>query len=231
MSEGQLITQELITLYQLDTTALGGQWFYFTSAEDAATLIVWGGQQYSPLPMQAQGFEMTTKGAIPQPSVTISNVYGAASTLLREYKGLLGAKLIRILTLRRFLDDGSTPDANALISRDVFVVAQKTSHTPVMVAFKLASAMDQQGVELPRRLILRDLCSHVYRTWRPDLGAFDYSKATCPYSGVTNWDVNDQVNVPPPQDQCSRTMIGCMNRFPGGQPLPARFFPAVGRVK
>lgn len=227
----QLVTQGLITLYQLDTTPLGGQWFYFTSAEDADTQIVWGGQQYSPLPMKAEGFEMTSKGAIPTPTVTISNIFGAASTLLLEYKGLLGAKLIRILTLRRFLDDGSTPDTGAMITRDVFVVAQKTSHTAVNVSFKLASAMDQQGVQLPRRLILRDLCSHVYRTWRPEIGAFDYSKATCPYSGPTNWDVNDNVNVAPPYDQCSRTMIGCMNRFPGGQPLPARFFPAVGRIR
>lgn len=69
-----LTTEGLITLWQLDTTSLGGPWFYFTSASDANHEIIWGGQLYSPLPMDAQGFEMTTRGAFPTPSVTISNL-------------------------------------------------------------------------------------------------------------------------------------------------------------
>src|SRR5262249_29400939 len=65
MSENQLTTEGLITLYQLDTIRLGGQMFYFTSAQDFDHEITWGGQPYVPLPMDAQGFEMNTKGALP----------------------------------------------------------------------------------------------------------------------------------------------------------------------
>ena len=224
-----LTTEGLITLWQLDTTSLGGPWFYFTSASDAEHEIVWGGQLYSPLPMDANGFEMTTRGAFPTPSVTISNLYGAGNLLLDSYKGLVGAELIRILTLRRFLDDGGTPDPAAYITRDKFVVAQKTSHTAVAIAFKLASRIDVEGTQLPRRQILRDVCTHLYRVWDPVAGAFDYRNATCPYTGAAYFNTSNQP-TDAAHDQCSRNLGGCLARF-GPQPLPARFFPGVGKVK
>jgi lambda family phage minor tail protein L len=224
-----LTTEGLITLWQLDTTLLGGPVFYFTSAEDFTHEIVWGGQLYSPLPMDATGFEMTTRGAFPTPSVTISNLYGAGNLLLDSYKGLVGADIVRILTLRRFLDDGETPDPNAYITRDKYVVAQKTSHTAVAIAFKLATRMDVEGTQLPRRQILRDICSHVYRAFDPATGGFDYSRATCPYTDAAFF---DPLNKPTDaaHDQCSRNLVGCQLRFPG-QVLPARFFPGVGKVR
>jgi lambda family phage minor tail protein L len=225
----QLVTQGLLTLYQLDTTMLGGQMFYFTSAQDFITEIWWGGQPYVPLPMEASGFEMTTRGAFPQPNITISNLYGAGNLLLDSYRGLVGADLVRILTLRRFLDDGASPDLNAYITRDKFVVAQKTSHNAVAIVFKLATRMDQEGTQLPRRQILRDVCTHVYRVWNAETLAYNYSRVSCPYTGSGAWDTT---NAPTDatHDQCSRTMAGCSLRFGGGV-LPARFFPGVGKVK
>ena len=224
----QLVTEGLITLFQLDTRNLGGQMFYFTSAEDAETAIIWGGQQYAALPMDASGFEMTTRGAIPQPNVTISNLFGAGNLLLDSYKGLIGATLYRILTLRRFLDDGATPDAGAYITRDAFVVSQKTSHNALAIVFKLASRMDQEGVQLPRRQILRDICTHTYRFWNPAFG-FDYSLATCPYTASYSFDINNQP-TDYPHDICQRSIGACRLRF-GDQVLPARFFPGVGKIK
>jgi lambda family phage minor tail protein L len=224
-----LTTEGLVTLWQLDTRTLGGPVFYFTSAQDFETEIVWGGQSYTALPMEATGFEMTTRGAIPQPTVSISNLYGAGNLLLDSYKGLVGAELVRILTLRRFLDDGETPDPAAYITRDKFVVAQKTSHNAVVIAFKLASRIDVEGTQLPRRQILRDVCTHTYRAFDPATGSFDYSRASCPYVGAADFDTankpTDDAN-----DQCSRNLGGCQLRFPG-QVLPARFFPGVGKVK
>lgn len=232
MSESQLNVDGLITLYQLDTTRQGGPVFHFTSATDFDTDIYWGGQLYSPVPMKAEGFEMTTKGAPPTPTVTVSNLYGAGNLLLDAYLGLIGSDFTRILTLRRFLDDGATPDANAMITRDKFVVAQKTSHTAIEIVFRLATRMDQEGTKLPRRQILRDVCTHTYRYWDNAINDFNYSKASCPYTGGMFYDVNDNyVGFDMRSDMCSRTMAGCLLRFPGGQPLPARFFPGVGKVK
>jgi lambda family phage minor tail protein L len=224
-----LVTEGLITLWQLDTRTLGGPVFYFASAQDFDTIITWGGQDYQALPMEASGFQMTTRGAIPTPTITISNLYGAGNLLLDSYKGLVGADVVRILTLRRFLDDGATPDPNAYISRDKFVVAQKTTHNATAIAFKLASRMDVEGTMLPRRQILRDVCTHTYRVFDATTGAFDYSTASCPYTGAADFDTT---NAPTDNahDQCSRNLGGCQLRFPG-QVLPARFFPGVGKVK
>jgi lambda family phage minor tail protein L len=223
-----LCTDGLITLYELDLTRLGGPKYFFSSAGDIDTDIFWGGQIYTPLPMEATGFEYTTRGAIPQPTVTMSNLFGAGNLLLDSYKGLIGADLIRILTLRRFLDDGETPDAAAYITRDVFVVAQKTSHNAVAIAFKLASRIDQQGTQLPRRQIMRDVCSHIYRYWDPALGYVNYSKATCPYTGGAAFNVSDQPTTWE-NDVCSRRRTGCQARFI--DVLPGRFFPGVGLTK
>lgn len=228
MSDSQLVTEGLITLFQLDTSFMNGPTHYFTSAADRDTVIFWGGEQYFPMPIDAQGFEMTSKGALPTPSIQLSNLYGAGNALLDTYNGLVGAQVTRIVTLRRFLDDGSTPDPLAYISRDVFVVAQKASHDAVQITFKLASRMDQEGAQIPRRQILRDVCQHSYRFWNGF--NFDYSKATCPYTGTSAWDPLDQV-TDWPHDQCSRSMIGCTNRFGRWSALPARFFPGVGKVK
>jgi lambda family phage minor tail protein L len=222
-----LCTDGLITLYQIDLTRQGGPIYYFTSAADADTDIYWGGQIYTPLPMDASGFEYTTRGAIPQPSVTFSNIFGAGNLLLSTYNGLVGADLVRTVTLLRFLDNGTTPDPEAYISRDRFVVAQKTSHTAVAIVFKLAARIDQQGTQLPRRQILRDVCSHIYRFW--DGAEFNYSKVTCPYTGDACFDVNDQP-VTQALDVCSHTRAGCKARF-GSLPLPGRFFPGVGMVR
>jgi lambda family phage minor tail protein L len=227
MADSPLATEGLVVLYQLDTIRLGGPIFYFASATDFDRQIFWGGQQYSPLPMEATGFEYTTRGALPQPTVTISNIYGAGNLLLDSYRGLVGATVTRILTLARFLDDGETPDGSAFIQRDVFVVAQKTSHTAVAIAFKLASRMDQEGTMLPRRQMLRDVCSHTYRFF--DTDHFDYSLASCPYTGPGYFNTADQPTTPD-LDICSRSQAGCTARF-GSLPLPARFFPGVGRVK
>jgi lambda family phage minor tail protein L len=223
-----MFTEGLVTLYRLDCTPLGGSWYYFGSATDFTHDIIWGGTLYTPLPMEATGFEYTTRGAIPQPQIKISNLYGAGNSLVDGNNGLVGAYLLRYVTLRRFLDDGATPDANAYITYDRFVVAQKTSHTAIDITFKLAAKIDQQGTQLPRRLITRDFCSHTYRRWTGS--AFDYSKATCPYTASSSWDANNNV-ADYPHDACSRSIIGCQLRFPGGQPLPGRFFPGVGKIR
>ena len=130
------------------------------------------------------------------------------------------------------LDDGATPDAGAMITREKFVVAQKTAHNAKEIVFRLATRMDQEGTKLPRRQFLRDVCNHTYRFWDDSIGAFNYSKATCPYTGGLFFDAADNyVGVNMKADMCSRTMRGCTLRFGTGVPLPGRFFPGVGKVK
>lgn len=218
----------IIHLFQLDLARLGGPIYYFTGAATMTRPIVWGGNLYVGMYIEASGFEMTTKGTLPQPNLVISNLYGAANLLLSEYRGLIGAQVTRYRTMERFLDDGETPDPNAYLSKDVFRIAQKTSHTPMQIVFKLATPLDQEGVLLPKRQVLRDVCNHTYRRPLPD-GSYDYTNVTCPYVGVPTFDTRNRPSVHM-EDSCSRNHKGCSLRFPN-VPLPGRFFPGVGRIK
>jgi lambda family phage minor tail protein L len=223
-----MITQGVVSLYDLDTRPAGGPVLHFCSIADFDTPIRRGGVTYQPIPMEATGFEWRGAGALPQPVLVVSNVFGAMNLLFAEFGELLGCGLTRIRTLERWLDDGSSPDPEAEIGRDIFVIAQKQSHTAVAVAFKLAWRIDQEGTLLPRRVVLRDVCTHVYRRWTGT--AFDYSLASCPYTGAAMFDTDDQPTSNGAQDQCSRRMTGCRARF-GKLALPTRAYPAVGRVR
>ncbi len=106
------------------------------------------------------------------------------------------------------------------------MVAQKTSHTALAIVFKLAARWDVESMQLPRRQILRDVCTHTSRYWNPVTLAFDYRRTTsCPYAGSLFFDTFNRP-TDAEHDQCSRSMTGCTRRF-GGSVLPARFFPGV----
>lgn len=207
-----------------------GEILYFASATDDEREIYWGGNHYVGLPIDATGFEMTSKGAPPQPNVTISNIFGAGNTLEREFHGLVGAEMTRYVTLERFLDDGETPDPLAFINKDVYVVAQKMSHNIASMVYKLATRIDVEGAMIPRRQIFRDTCTHTYRAWNAKTNSFDYSIATCPYTDETRF--FNILNLPTdaPNDICSRNFGGCKARFTQNR-IPGRFFPGVAKVR
>lgn len=66
--------------------------------------VVWQGNRYNALPIQATGFEFSGKGSIPRPVLTVSNITSLMSGVLREYSDLIGAKVTRRKTLVKYLD-------------------------------------------------------------------------------------------------------------------------------
>lgn len=178
----------LVTLFQLDLNPLGvATILYFTSDNMGdGTEIVFEGKTYTQVDVAANGFEFSGTGPIPTPSLSVSNVGGFLGSLLQDYGDLVGAGVTRIRTFSSFLDGEA--DRAGLVAyeeyafpKDIYTVEQKTSHTKLLVEWKLSSALDQQGRMLPARQVLRDNCLHTYRYWNGS--AFDYSRATCPYKG------------------------------------------------
>lgn len=222
------VTEGVMSIYDIDLSILGGPVLHFCSLADFTSMFSRGGVEYTPIPMEATGFEWKSNGPMPQPTIIVSNAYGGMNILFNEYGELLGVPVTRIRTLWKWMDQGSNPDPNAEIGRDIFVIAQKTSHTPVAVAFKLAWKVDQEGTVLPRRQALRDVCTHIYRRWTG--AGFDYSIATCPYAGGAMFTLGDQPTSNGSEDQCSRRLSGCRIRFPN-QALPSRAYPALGRIR
>jgi lambda family phage minor tail protein L len=103
-------------------------------------------------------------------------------------------------------------------------------HNKRIIEWQLSSAIDQQGVTLPGRQVLRDTCTHTYRSFNTVTQTFDYSNATCPYTGALSFGLDDAPSGAS-GDICSKQLSGCKKRFGNNGNLPTRAFPGVGRVQ
>ena len=76
--------------------------------------IIWAGNQYLKMPIQAEGFAFR-KGQLPRPTLTVSNALGTITAILLNVNqvttgnDLTGATVTRIRTLARYLDAVNFP--------------------------------------------------------------------------------------------------------------------------
>jgi lambda family phage minor tail protein L len=218
----------LIELFQLDTTSLGGSIYYFTASSNNYGPIAYGGISYTPIDIEATGFEYSGTGTLPTPHIKIANTTLVLSAAVITLNDLVGAVLTRIRTFAQFLDTGLNPDSNAQFIPDVYNVEQKVNHNKVFIEWQLSAAMDQEGRYLPSRIILRDVCSHTYRFW--DGSDFDYTKASCPYTGTSYFDTNDTPQLSAANDTCGKHLSSCISRFGQTGTLPTWQMPGVGQI-
>jgi lambda family phage minor tail protein L len=162
---------ELIVLYELDLTAkiskytgAPGTIFYFHDGiQQGTNLISFKGHTYSPFPIKAEGFEWNTRGVLPRPKLTVSNIGSVVSALCLEFDDLIGATLVQRRTFSAFIGGGSEPDNTKEFTPQIFVIDRKASETNTSVSFELATGMDAEGVLLPRRQVLATACPFLYR--------------------------------------------------------------------
>lgn len=235
MTTPELIVSELqklapsavIELFQLDTTAFGGSIYYFHAGTNGLRQnITWQGQEYVAYPIQVSGFEFSAGGQIPRPVMQVSNVTGAITTLVLAYDDLLGAKVTRKRTMSKYLDavnftGGVNPDADpdAEFNDDIYYVERKASETAEAVSFELSASFDVQGVKLPRRQIIQNICPWKYRS------------AECSYAGTNYFDKNDNPVGSLSADICGKKLSSCEVRFGTNAELPYGGFPAAGLLK
>ncbi|MGK9084931.1 phage minor tail protein L [Brucella intermedia] len=227
-----------VNLFILDLTPIGvGQIFYLTNSvnkkEDGTyEPLRFGGVDYTPVDIKTSGWELTGQGPFPRPKVTVSNALDFLAGLLYEFDDLVGAKFTRVRTYRQFLDGEAEADPTAYYPPDIYRIEQKTKQGATEIEFVLAAAVDQQGLTVPRRKMLRDTCTHTYRIPKPG-GGFDYSKATCPFAEARYYDASGNPTTAD-KDQCGLLLSDCRLRFrPAGgvkQPLPTRAFPGLIRT-
>lgn len=195
-----------------------------------AWVPVWGGNAYTPIPFEASGFERSGSGPFPRPKVRMSNLFNEGSALAQEYMDLMGAVVTRRRVYPENLDNGAFPDPLAQMAPDVFIVDRKSMQNGTVIEWELASALDQQGVMLPGRQILRDVCPWSYRVW--DGTKFVYAAENgCPYTGTDYFNDKGQSVASPELDKCSHQLnSGCRRRYGTKADLPFGGFPMVGRL-
>lgn len=138
--------------------------FYFSNwSQEDGVGAMFGGIEYVPMPVRAQGFEINSSSAPSEPTLTVSNVGLTWTGLINRWDDLIGCKLIRRRVLRRYLDDGATPSVTGAWPDEPWFIEQKQSENKMMVTFALSTAFALDDVKLPKRLALRYTCSWTYR--------------------------------------------------------------------
>ncbi|BDU72402.1 phage minor tail protein L [Mesoterricola silvestris] len=194
-----------IYLYVLDATGIGGAVSYFCASSTAAGAnIVWQGVTYTAIPIEAEGFATNAKGTLPRPKITVSNIGGVVGAMVRDFKDLVGAKLIRKVTYAKHLDGMPGADPNRCMPDEIWIINQKTSEVPESITFELMAPIDAQGMKLPRGIIQATTCR-----WSSE------NTDVCPYVMTC--------------DKGLATANGCKVHYPTGN-LPFGAFPGTQSI-
>jgi lambda family phage minor tail protein L len=210
---------------QLDSTLHGASTtYYWHNGVNAAVTgnIVFASNTYVRLPVEATGFDYTSSGSLPRPTLRISNLFSDMTALLLLVNAttpgndLGGATVRRIRTLKKFLDGEAAADPNARFPTEIWYVDRKSNENRDLVEFELASKFDLAGVMLPQRQIIANVCQWKYRG------------AECGYTGSNYWNVNDQSVGTLAADVCGKRVESCKLQFGATAELPFGSFPGAG---
>ena len=208
----------IIELFQLQLTeAVNGvdsTLYYHAGTNELTADIVFAGITYAATPIEVDGFEVTTKGTLPRPSMRVANANSAVSALLVLYNPL-NAKVTRIRTCKKFLDavnfSGGNPsaDSSAKFEDEIWYIDRVANENPQVVEFELTSKLDLTNLALPRRQIVE------HCPWQ-------YRGSECGYRGTRYFDVNDSSVTSASADVCGKRISSCELRFPSGQGIGPR---------
>lgn len=223
---GKLQRPARIELFKIDATELGGSIVYLHNGtnNNHNGPLVWQGQAYQAFPIEGSGWDKSTTGPMPRPLLKVSNAFGLVGGLVREFRGLRGAKVIRKQVLATYLDEvnfeGGNPyaDPNAGWPDELWKIDRRAPSDHRVVTFELASPMDVADVMLPRRQVL-DICTVEYRG--PE----------CGYTGGPVARIDDTPTDDPDEDDCSHCLRGCRLRQWPDNELPFPGFPGAGSIQ
>lgn len=180
---------------------------------------------YQPFPVEATGFEFNGE-QLPRPKLRIANVDQMVGGIVRGNDDLVGAKVCRWRTFAKYLDASnylagvSEADPTAYFPPDVFYIERKIVETKEILEFELVSAMDLQGIKLPKRQVMANMCP------------FKYRGAECGYTGAAHPIPGsikpDGSAVTDGCDKGLSTDHGCKAHWGTTVALPFGGFPAAG---
>lgn len=208
--------------------------------------IKFDGNAYPAVPVEVDGFEFSSNGTLPRPTLRVANVNNAITALILLYNPL-GAKVQRIRTFAKFIDtvnfNQQVPFApendidNTLTAQnndpliaqtfndtsdpnakmvETWYIDRVSAENQQFVEFELSPKIDLANVGLPRRTI-EEFCPWKYRG------------AECGYKGRSCFTVNDSVlpdsekivvNGVVTNDICGKRVSSCQARFGNAQTLP-----------
>ncbi|WP_164516415.1 phage minor tail protein L [Minwuia thermotolerans] len=221
----------VVTLWELDATAIGGSLFRFTAQSESDASLVFGGVTYVPVPCRASGFGRTARGQQRRPRIELQDAAKLILAEVRALDGLRGAKLTRIRTFRDHLDDGDDPDPTAVWPPEVYLINRRVSgDARTSLTFELANSLDQAGVMIPAGTAMKGFCNFIYRRYDAGSEAFVVdAHDPCPFTGAAMFDAEGEAVTDPADDVCGKRLTDCKLRFGQTAALPYRGFPGLRR--
>lgn len=203
----------------------GERIYFHAGTNQLGENIKWQGQEYVRYPIEASGFEFSGSGPAPRPKLLVSNFMSSVTAVLMGNDDLLGFKVTRKRTLAKYMDaenfknGNANADPDSHFADDIYYIDRKAAETSEAVEFELVSALDLQGVKLPRRQIIQNSCCWKYRS------------ANCGYAGNRFYDKNDQPTTNSKDDFCGKKLKSCKVRFGESSELPYGGFPGADLVR
>lgn len=225
----------LITMYELDASHLGigvlrfhGH-IAFNGTESWQPAIIWQGNVFEPLALEASGMEMRSDGKASAPTLTIANnvngIQGAISAYCLQFNDFVGVKLRVITTLTKYLDSANFEDGNPSASNEskeqIWYIEQKTSENAQQVSFELSNPIDFEGLRIPTRQIT-SLCEWACQG--------KYRGEECGYTGAAMFTDKDEPTDNPALDRCAGRLRSCRLHHGENAPLPFGGFPASNLI-
>jgi lambda family phage minor tail protein L len=225
-----LAPNAIIELFELSLVAAlhgSSDTYYFHAGANAAVTgnIVWNGNTYVRLPIEANGFEYSNGGSLPRPTLSVANLGGEISALLlianafTPGNDLGGAAVKRIRTLKKYLDGEPGADPHAKFPDEIWYIDRKSAETRDVVQWELASKFDMAGMMLPKRQIIANVCQWQYRS------------SECGYTGSSYWNASDVPVGTLAADRCGKRLSSCKLRFGATSPLPFGSYPGAGLIQ
>ncbi len=185
-----LSPSSLIQLFQIDIGFLADErqldidqqsrlFCFHNNTKLGTTDIYFQGIRYVLAPIQAQGFELSSRGTLPTPTLSMTvNDNGISSLALlkneiRSFGDIIGAKVIRKRTFAKFLDSQTYPQGNVPLDfdpnphiefpQDIYFINRKIRENKLSIEYELNSILDLEGIKLPKRPIIARTCPFAYR--------------------------------------------------------------------
>jgi lambda family phage minor tail protein L len=145
--QGQEVDSAFITLFELDLPN-GGKAFFHPGLDSSLENVHFRDattpsqiNEYIALPMDIDGLELQSDGALNRPTFSVANVTSVFEDQLGfTIHDIIGQRLTRRTTLQKYLDDGTGNSATPPVEfgKITYVIDRLAGENPTVVSFEVA---------------------------------------------------------------------------------------------
>ncbi len=160
-TQKQELGSAIVSLFEIAISDVDTIYFYNGLDSDMLS-VEFDGNTYTPIPILLDGIDIESAGTYARPLLTIGNITSVLSGSLldgQSYEDLIGKRMVRRLTLAEYLSIGSSIE----YPQSVYTIDRVKEKNAISVTFELAAPFDLQGIKLPFRTVLKDVCPWKYK--------------------------------------------------------------------